>query len=316
MRANPIALVDPAEVDEKQAKQRRIFMYSAGALKAAETVDAMLVNYVHFNEALEAMDRAFQLAGVLSTPQGVLIAGHRGMGRTALAKYFVKKLPRPTVFDSTLSALPITLSKYPTAASIVEPLLLAVGYPQPHVTVARLDRKRQILEDALRQRRTKMLIVDNAEYLVTQRGLSRADRIGTNSTSMLRSLMDGASVALVLLGDISVEQLSKIDDALADRIGVTVRLERMVAANLWRKFVELFVRGCQAMDIGILACEEEVARTQRITAGSLRAFKHLVLEAVLVAHDDGSTVVSQSHLRLAYARAFRGSRDANPYGQG
>lgn len=313
MSAKPIALVDPVEVDEKQTKQRRVFMYSSGALKAAEVVDAMLVNYVHFNDALEAMDRAFQLAGVLSTPQGVLVAGHRGMGRTSLAAFFLKQLPRPSPFDSSLAALQVSLSKFPTAASIIEPLLLAVGYHQTHVTLTRLDRKRQILEDALRQRRTKMLIVDNAEYLITQRGLSRSDKIGTCSTAMLRSLMDGAGVALVLLGDISLEQLNKVDDALADRIGATVRLERLAAANLWKKFVELFVKGCRGIDVAILAIEEETVRAQRITGGSLRAFKHLALEAVLVAYDDGASAVRTEHLRLAYARAFRGSREVNPY---
>jgi len=314
MKNQSISLVELGDFEPDRVNARRMFMYSTTALKAAEVVDKLCVNYPQFKAAFEAMDRAFQLAGVLSTPQGITITGDRGMGLSTAGSYFSKSLPQSATFDRPYAALTVHLAKNPTAGSIIEPLLAAVDHPFPMTTASRMQQKRRVLEDALRQRRTKMLIVDNAEYLLSQRALSRTDRAGTNCTAVLRYLMDEVPLSVVLLGDISREDIRRIDEAFADRLNVTVRLDRFAIGPSWSAFIRAFVKQCRSIDLSALVSDDEIRRLHDITAGSLRAFKHLVLEAVLVAHDAPAQSVSIDHLRLAFDRAFRGLRESNPYG--
>lgn len=314
MNTNHASLVDFPDFEPDRVNERRMFTYSESALKTAKVVDRHCVNYPQFKTALEAMDRAFQLAGVLSTPQGVFISGDRGMGTSMAGEHFASSLPRSALFDRAFAALQISLDKHPTAASILDPLLSAVGHPFPVTTPARLLQKRAVLEDALKQRRTRMLIVHNAEFLLSQRAMSRSDRQGTTCTAALRSLMDRVQLSLVLLGNVSKGDLRKVDDALEDRINVSVHLARFAMSPAWHAFVRSFIKQCESMDLTFFSSPEEVRRLHEITGGSLRAFKHMVLETVLVAYDANAPVANADHARIAFDRAFRGMRESNPYG--
>lgn len=302
-----------ADPGPEETLKRRAFTYSRAALQVATALDKRLVIHPRFKEALEALDRAFQLAGVLSVGQGVVVAGHGGMGRSELARYFIRTLPSNSLVDRTSSALLIELGKHPTGGSVLESLLGAVKYPFPRVTGERVRQKAEILSSALQQRQTKMLFVDRAEHLLLQRTMSRSDKAGTSATATLISLMDSVPLSLVLLGDVSSEELNRLDEGLGRRMNARVRLDRFEPTVQWHAFVRAFVALSDTIDLGILDNAEQVQRLHQITSGSLDRFKHLVLEAVMVAEDAGVRAVELPHLRTAFGRVFRGAHDANPY---
>lgn len=48
---------DSLEEDEQKLQQRRIFMYSPAAIRAAAEVDRRMVNYQAFADAMQGIDR-------------------------------------------------------------------------------------------------------------------------------------------------------------------------------------------------------------------------------------------------------------------
>ncbi|MCV2360403.1 TniB family NTP-binding protein [Paucibacter sp. TC2R-5] len=300
------------EFDVQQCRERRMFSYSKAAVSVAQRVDNVYVNHSSFRTAVEALDRAYQLAGEFSQPEGVIVAGD-GMGCSTLGKYFVSTLPAGGLFDSQTSVIAIKLNSSPTGGSLVEGILSELKYPFPTVGADRLFKKTEILVSALKQRRVRMLLIDDAELLLSQRALCRDDRIGTTCSALLRHLMDEVPLAVVLLGAVSKEQILRIDQKFASRLNAVAKLEPFGLTPEWTAFLQAFVKQCDDIDLKFLTATEEVLRLNGVTQGSLRVFKHLVVEAVLVAMDGDARVVNQAHLALAYSRAFRGSAEKNPY---
>jgi len=313
---SPSFVYEYSDPGPEETLKRRTFTYSSAALQVASALDKRLVIHPQFKEALEALDRAFQLAGVLSVGQGVVVDGDGGMGRSELARYFMRTLPKTSLVDQSSAALLIELGKHPTGGGVLESLLGAVRYPFPRVSAERLRQKTEILTAALKQRQTRMLFVDRAEHLRLQRSMSRSDKAGTAATATLVSLMENVPLSVVLLGDVAAEELLRLDEALARRMIPRVSLERFKPTVQWHAFVRAFVALSDTIDLSILDDAEHVRRLHGITSGVLDRFKHLVLEAVMVAEDAGARAVELQHLKLAFSRAFRGARDANPYDQG
>ncbi len=309
---------DSLEEDEQKLQQRRIFMYSPAAIRAAAEVDRRMVNYQAFADAMQGIDRVFQLGRELTVQQGLSVTGPSGSGKTALARYFLSSLPKSTLFEDGYGAFAIRLPSRPTVGQVVGTLLRRLRYPFPQVNGRTLDAKRQVLIDAFGQKGTRLIFVDEAHHLLAQgRAHARDAAVFGNVSDLLRELMDEARVALVLLGTDELDELARIDEHLANRVSARLQLKGLDSPAHWHGFVRSFIRSSSAVDLGFLSAPVEAQRLYTATHANLRSFKRLVTEAVLVALDDGKKAVAVEHLRLAYDRV--NGKDAgveNPYAAG
>ncbi len=95
--------IDDLDPIDLQIQTRRIEVYSPRALQIAAQVERIYIFYTGFSQAMNAMDRLFQLAGAFEMPQGMLLQGESGVGKTAIFKYFRKSLPSSNLGSSLIS---------------------------------------------------------------------------------------------------------------------------------------------------------------------------------------------------------------------
>lgn len=306
---------DGPDEEERRTLQRRLFTYSTQAIRAAVLIDRIMVNYPAFSQAMEGADRVFQLGRELTVQQGIAITGDSGSGKTALGRYFIASQPKSTLFEEGFGAIAIRLPGRPTVGHLISAMLRRLRYPFPNITAQTLDIKRQVLIEALRQKGTRLIFIDEAHYLFMQaRSQGRGQLTHGYVTDVIRELMDETPVAVVLLGTPELLELDAIDAHLANRISARFELNGMAAPANWHGFVRSFCRQAQAVDLSAFVSKDEASRLYLATQGNLRTFKRLVTEAVLVAVDEGIRQVAPSHFQRAFERVGGSAlgRD-NPY---
>jgi len=308
---------DAAEEEARKTAARRMFMYSEDALLAAAEVDRKYVLFPDLNAVLTACDRAYQLALKVSRPQGILVSGPPGSSKTTASEYFRRSLPTSNDIIDGYGALSVRLRSNPCAGAIVSLLLRAVRHPFTTIRNGRLGTMRDIAFEALQQLGTRVIFIDQAHVLAqTARGSSRVSKgaIETTASEVLRDLMDETGIALVFLASDSFGGLERVDESLADRVSVRLRLRHFEDNLSWQQFLKDIGRSTLCVDLNILADEGIANLTHRAVLGNRRRTKLLLTEAVLVAVDAGAKVVERVHFEKAFERVSGvSSQVVNPY---
>lgn len=306
--------LDEPDEEERQVQARRLFMYSLHAVKEAAQVARVFVNHPDFKASLQGCDRVFQLGREFGLQQGAVIAGPSGMGKTALIRYFCGSLPNSSLFEKGLGALAIRLPKKPHVGHLVGALLRQLQYPFPQVSAHTVDTKREVLIEALRQKGSRLLFVDEAQHLRSQTRFRTNLASGSSVSDCIRELIDEVPIGAVLTGTEDLLHIDKIDDALGNRLSARFQLRNFENKNLWAGFVRAFCKQCAFVDLSLLGEKSEVEKLHRATGGNLRRFKRLVTEMVLVALDTQCRKLEAEHLPLAYSRVSGAIQSAdNPY---
>lgn len=308
---------DSAEEEVRKTAARRMFMYSEAALVAAAEVDRKYVLFPALKEVLVACDRAYQLALKLSRPQGIVVSGPPGSSKTSASEYFRRSLPTSNDIIDGYGALSVRLRSNPCAGAIVSLLLRAVRHPFTTIRNGRLGSMRDIAFEALQQLGTRMIFVDQAHVLAqTSRGSSRLSKgaLETTASEVFRDLMDETGIALVFLASDGFNGLEGVDESLADRVSVRLRLQHFEDDLIWQRFLGDIGKSTAGIDLNILADPEIAKLTHRAVLGNRRRTKLLLTEAVLVAVDAGTKAVERAHFEKAFERVSGASSQVvNPY---
>jgi hypothetical protein len=303
----------PEEEEDRQTAQRRLFMYSAAALAVAKSIEQIYVSHSQFGSALEACDRIFQLSGELQTPNGGLLCGPTGSGKTTLIDYFRASLPASTLFERGFGAISIRLQKQPTPGSVISSLLEAVDYPFPKVPERLVYLKRNVAMEALALKGTKLVFVDEGQNLESQarrRGDGADDSVASD---ILNEVMDKPRCGLFISSRRPIV-LEQIDPALAGRVTVRLELSNFAPGPAWAGFLNAFVGSSKSFDLSFLLATGEPERLHVATDGNLRSFKRLVTEGVLIACDKPSKALTAEIMCLAFERIYgKANGRHNPY---
>lgn len=308
---------DAAEEEARKTAVRRMFMYSEAALLASDEVERKYVLFPDLNTVLTACDRAYQLALRATRPQGILVSGPPGSSKTSVSEYFRLSLPTSKDITEGYGVLRIRLRSNPCAGAVVSLLLRAIRHPFTTVRSGQIGTMRDIAFDALQQLGTRLIFIDHAHVLAqTVRKPTRVPKgaLETTASEVLRDLMDETGIALVFLASDGFGGLEAVDESLADRVSVRLRLQHFADDPLWQRFLKDIGRSTSCIDFNILADANIAQLTHKAVLGNRRRAKLLLTEAVLVAVDDGATVVDRAHFEAAFDRISGvSSQVTNPY---
>jgi hypothetical protein len=311
-----VDIEDAEEVEERKIQERRLKTYGRAALEVGAAVDSVKVLFTQFKTALDACDRIYELAKALDIPQGMVVTGPPGSSKTTLATYFTKSLPDADLVDRGFGAVMVRLRNAPSQGYIVSGLLRALNYPFTQVRRGRVFAMRDIAFEALKQRGTRLVFVDQGHCLSTQTRHRHQDVLESAASDVLREMMEEAKVGLVILADASFRGLEYVDRALADRVTGRVSLDYFVDGPEWRGFLKSFVSHVKSYDLSLLAEDVSTARLLTATGGNRRTFKRLVVEGVLLGVSEGTKKIELDHLRRAFGLVNGGaSRRSNPFGK-
>lgn len=311
-----VDIEDSVESEEKELMARRLREFGPAALEAGASVERVYVKFPEFKDALDACDRIFQLATTFETPHGIILSGPPGSSKTTLAEYFIKSLPTSDLFESGFGAIMLRLRTAPSQGHIVSGLLRALKYPLANVRRGRVFAMRDVAFEALRQRGTRVVIVDQAHCLSTQSRPRHADVLESGASDTLREMMEETKVGLVLLVDSSFRGLEHVDKALDDRVTVKMPMSHFQKGVLWDAFLGAFCKMVKCVDLGVLKTPRGSRMTLSATDGNRRTFRRLVVEVVMIAVQEGVETVSEEHLKRAFdAINGKSSTRSNPYGR-
>lgn len=311
-----IDIEDSVEVEEKELMARRLREFDLAALDAGASVERVYVKFPEFKDALDACDRIFQLATRFDTPHGMILTGPPGASKTTLADYFIKSLPASELFEPDFGAIIIRLRTAPSQGYIVSGLLHALKYPLAHVRRGRVFAMRDVAFEALRQRGTRVVFVDQAHCLSTQSRPRHADVLESGASDTLREMMEETKVGLVLLADAAFRGLEHVDKALDDRVTVKMAMTHFEKGALWDGFLDAFCKMVKCVDLSFIKTPHGSSSTLSATNGNRRTFRRLVVEAVMIAVQNGLKVVGEEQLKRAFdAINGKASTRSNPYGR-
>lgn len=292
------------EHEEEELIARRIRTYSLGALKAAIAIDKIHIKHNEFQQALDAMDRVFQLALELEMPHGMMLTGPTGVGKTAVFKYFRKSLPASSLFAPGEGAIGLRCPKRPRTGHFVAALLRAYKYPFAIGSAQQLYIRRSIVFEAIKQKKTRLIFIDEANLLFDTRNTKFIRDDDSEVTEFLRELIDECHIALVLAGTHDLDALSKLDSALASRLSVREALSNFLPDKNWMGILRALSIQSKEFDLSLLYQSDLGKLLHLATNGNLRTLKRLITEAVLISHDQKLMKIEQSVLVTAHQRVF------------
>lgn len=293
-----------ADVEEHQLNARRIQTYSIGALRAAIVVDRIHIQHPQFLKVISAMDRLFEIGPQVDMPNGMILSGPPGVGKTAMFNYYSKTIPPLGLFSPGLGAIGLRCPQRPRVGHFVAALLQKFRYPFAIKSYRQMYVRRGLVFDAIKDKGTRLLFIDEANALLSPKNLKHQVDGETEASEFLRELVDECKVSLVLAGTHDLDAVSKMDSALASRISVLETFSNFSADQTWAGILKAFAAQSTIFDMTQIYKVEMSKLIHLATDGNLRSLKRLLTEAVLIAHDSQNSVIDQAILSKAHAVVF------------
>lgn len=296
--------LDAPDPEEQELYSRRITSYSLEALRAAVGVDRIISLHPPFNRAVKGLDRIFQLAPEMEIPHGMLLAGPTGGGKSTVFKYFKNTLPSSSLFAHGDGAIGLRCPKRPRVGHFVAAMLKAYKYPFSMGSAQQLYIRRGLVFDAIKQKGTRLIFVDEAHSLLKVQGVGAKLDGDTEVSEFFREIVDECKVGLVLAGTEDLNSVAQVDSALGSRLSVREALHPFNYDENWVGVLKSFVKECITFDLEAISNLDIAHLLHRVTGGNLRSLKRLLIEAVLIAVDSKKTQIDRGILKAACLLVF------------
>ncbi|WP_432729948.1 TniB family NTP-binding protein [Variovorax sp. W6] len=299
------------EIEDRRVLERRYRTYSISALRAALPIDEVFVAHAQFMRAVNAVSRVYELARETSMPQGMYLEGPVGTGKSSVLRYFKASLPKQTLFDDERRVITIRAKKNASAAQLVGAVLRCYGYPIRRVANDTLAPRVDVTKEAIRQKGTRLIGIDEASNLLHSptRRLASAKGDGTSATDYICEVIDDTCIGVVLLGSERLASLEQTDPALASRLTTHERLENFFYDDEWVNFARAFLGQCTGFDLSFFLSGAGLKTLHRVVEGNVRTFKRFATECCLCTANEGAGVLLESHAAKAFRAVFGGASE-------
>lgn len=292
-------------LDDHYHFHTRLYEYfSRDALEAWRFVMRFTVKTPALESALSAAERVISLADGKSEPQGLIITGDVGTGKSSVLnvlRHICRSKNLLHVNDNSL-LVETQLRHRSTRYCLIRNLLEVLEHPLVNTEhkKATADIKFKILSHTLKTANSLALVIDEAQNLFTAVRSKHSSMSGGNEiTDMLRALMDQAKIPIILVGTKPLQDLSSLDPGLASRIRTTVvmpALDEKTWQLMLNAYYQVIKKYC---DPSILRESSAQLEIQNFVKGEQRQLKRLMAELALLAVENKHSKLTTEVLKAA-----------------
>lgn len=270
-----------------------------------------------FPQVKRAQDRleellAYQCDG--EEPEGLVIIGDTGTGKTTLLENFVQM--RPRVEHAEFTEVPVLYAEVPAKCSpkaLAGVLLRALGslFWNRGDDAERAEQLRILLAAC----RVRLIILDEVNHL----GDRGAEKSHYFVGDWIKQLMRSSGIPIVLAGTPAASVLWDTNEQLADRFREQILLEplSMEAGRIreLRSVLGTFLGLMQGIPCIDLTDETHARSMAFATAGRLRDIRRLLVRAVEIAAQQSPAAITRATLSSAFLEVIYRGADAkrNPF---
>jgi hypothetical protein len=289
--------------------------YGAAAISASNALSEVIVPHPAFENVLQYVLNAIEIGNQVGVFTGVRVTAPSGAGKTLLMSHLADILRQGISDSSSVPLISASLKEEPSVSQLQTGLLNNFSYAM--ASSMQRDRGRannndvnQILVSAIRHQGVKVIVLDEFQHVYHTSGT----KVFTPIIDWLKRLINATGVPVVLLGTEMMDNLGTIDPQLTSRIPVAVKLAHFRLGPEWLGFLKGLADTCKATDLTSLYKNKEWAGAIfRVTSGSPRLLKLLLVQAILLAVEREELNLSAGILRQAYSLQTGASDEENPF---
>lgn len=281
---------------------------------ASFSIRKAIISYTQFTEAMERIAWLHLRAIHTGYPEGLLITGLSGAGKSTIKEEYERKYPKQDLGEVTvIPVLTVGTPEGPTVKSFAEAILRALDDPL-HLQGS-AEHKTQRIYYFLKLCKVELLLIDEFQHFIVHAKRNETLRV----TDWLKNLINQARIPVVLLGLPISEKILRLNVQLARRFSAQYYL-RPFSIDGDREILEYR---------GVLKAIEEMLPLPSVPLSSPAMAKRfyyasfglidyiakIVEEAVVRAMKENSPSVMDRHYADAFeAKVWRGvSAKLNPF---
>ncbi|MDF2864675.1 MAG: hypothetical protein K0S02_4947 [Achromobacter mucicolens] len=238
---------------------------------------------------------------------GVLITGPSGAGKTLLVSCYASQFAHETTLAGTrIPVLRLTVPSSPTAKSLSETILIALGYPKAHRGSG--PQKTALILEFFDRCGLELMILDEVHHLL----YASTIQYFRDVTDWLKNLISIANVAVVACGLPEAIAVVEANEQLASRFSARYALTPlgMASDTDFREFRSVLKLFGEALPLPMATPlhEANMARRMHVASYGLLDYVRKVLEgAVSVAASVGDNEIGLDALAAAFRNCVCGT---------
>lgn len=265
-------------------------------------VERIYVIHPRNKAVLDKFAYCHQHAKIAAEPDGMLLEGIAGMGKTTLCKYYMRDFPRRQTEDGTIVPVLMTKVEVPVSPkSLVTALLKALGDPLPDKgsAVSQTLRFRKLMKDC----GVELVFLDEFQHFIDR----DSKKVLKTISDWLKNLMDDTGKPIILVGMPNSHVILDEDgnEQLKRRFLTRIKLEAFDWKNSedkedFRKFLLAVDEKIPLNEWSNFSSESMAFRLYLASDGIVSKVMKLIRRATAIALDLSKEILDLETLCVAY----------------